>query len=127
MNLKETLDKITEILRCIQHANQTKEELIATLQNLLILVGQIVVQRDTANQELYRFNNQLWISHILGQIECPECASPIPLDFYVGSKGVDGSPVSAANKDKLIELLEFPPITRDDLARNPIPDYMPEL
>lgn len=127
MNLKETLDKITEILRCIQHANQTKEELIDTLQNLLILVGQVVVQRDTANEELHRYNNQLWISHIVGQLDCPGCNTNIPLDFFVGSKGVDGRPISAPTKDKLIELLEFPPITREDLLRNPIPDYMPDL
>ena len=31
MTLKETLDKITEILRCIQYAQQTKEELANSL------------------------------------------------------------------------------------------------
>jgi hypothetical protein len=127
MTLKDTLDKITEILRCIQYANQSKEELIASLQNLIYLVGQVLVQRDSATEQLQKYDNQLWISHICGQVECPECDTQLPIDFYVGSKGVLGKPLTAATRDELIELLEFPPITKDDLKECPIPDYMPDL
>jgi len=132
MTLKETLDRITEILRCIQYANQSKEELINLLQNLIYLVGQVLVQRDTATEELQRYNNQLWISHIVGELECPGCISrgeegKIPLDFFVGSKGIGGKPLTAATQDELIELLEFPPISKDDLKASPIPDCMPDL
>jgi len=127
MTLKETLDKITEILRCIQYANQTKEELVILLQNLIYLVGQVLVQRDSATEELNKYNNQLWISHITGQVDCPDCAVAIALDFFVGSKGIGGKPLVAESKDQLIELLEFPPISKDDLDRSPIPDYLPEL
>lgn len=127
MTLKETLDKITEILRCIQYANQSKEELVNLLQNLICLVGQVLVQRDDATEQLKRYSNQLWISHIVGHIDCPECSTQLPIDFFVGSKGVAGKPLTAQTKDQLIELLEFPPITREDLANSPIPDFMPEI
>lgn len=127
MTLKETLDKITEILRCIQYAQQSKEELITSLQNLIYLVGQVLVQRDSATEKLNQYNNQLWISHIVGQVECPECSASLPLDFFVGSKGISGKPLTAGSKDDLIELLEFPPITKDDLKNYPIPDFMPDL
>lgn len=127
MTLKETLDRITEILRLIQYNNQSKEELIVLLQNLICLVGQVLVQRDDANEQLNKYNNQLWISHILGEVDCPNCRTHIPIDFYIGSKGVDSKPLTAASKDALIELLEFPPITKEDLDKNPIPDVMPDL
>lgn len=127
MTLKETLDKITEILRSIQYSNQSKEELIQLLQNLIFLVGQVLVQRDDANDQLVKYNNQLWISHIIGEVDCPDCKSQIPIDFFVGSKGLGGKPLTAATKDQLIEWLEFPPITREDLDRSPIPDVMPDL
>jgi len=132
ITLKETLDRITEILRCIQYANQSKEELVILLQNLIYLVGQVLVQRDTAAEELQRYNSQLWISHIVGEIECPDCVTrgedgKMPIDFFVGSKGAMGQPITAATQDELIELLEFPPITKDDLKKSPIPDFMPDL
>lgn len=132
MTLKETLDRITEILRCIQYANQSKEELVTLLQNLIYLVGQVLVQRDDAAEELKKYNNQLWISHIVGEIECPACIDrghdgKLPIDFFVGSKGAMGTPITAATQDELIELLEFPPITKDDLKASPIPDCMPDL
>ena len=127
MTLKETLDKITEILRCIQYANQSKEELLLLLQNFIFLVGQVLVQRDDATEQLKRFSSQLWISHIIGHVDCPECVTQIPIDFFVGSKGIGGKPLTSPNKDQLIELLEFPPITREDLANSPIPDFMPEI
>ena len=127
MTLKETLDKITEALRSIQYNNQSKEELIQLLQGLLYLVGQVLVQRDDATEKLIKYDNQLWISHIIGEVDCPECKNQIHLDFFVGSKGVGGKPLTAATKDQLIEFLEFPPITRDDLDKFPIPDVMPDL
>jgi len=127
MTLIETLDKITEILRTIQYANQSKEELIILLQKLVCLVGEVLVQRDSAAEELKKYNSQLWISHILGEVECPECNHNIPIDFYVGSKGIGGRPITAGSKDELIELLEFPPITKEDLKKSPIPDFLPDL
>jgi hypothetical protein len=127
MTLKDTLDKITEILRCIQYAQQTKEELASSLQNLIYLVGQVLVQRDAAAEQLKKYDNQLWISHIVGHIDCPECTAQLPLDFFVGSKGVAGKPLTAATQDDLVELLEFPPITKEDLKEHPIPDFMPDL
>lgn len=127
MTLKDTLDKITEILRLIQYTNQTKEELIILLQNLICLVGQVLVQRDDANEQLNKFNSQLWISHIMGEVDCTECKAKLPIDFYIGSKGISGNYLTAASKDQLIELLEFPPITKEDLDRFPIPDVMPDL
>jgi len=127
MTLKETLDKITEILRAIQYSNHSKEELVCLLQNLILLVGQVLVQRDDANEQLTRYNSQLWISHIIGEVDCPDCKVQIPIDFFVGSKGLSGKPLTAATKDQLIELLEFPPITKEDLDRSPIPDMMPDL
>jgi len=127
MTLKETLDKITELLRIIQYGNQSKEELIQLLQNLICLVGQVLVQRDDANEQLDKYNNQLWISHIIGEVDCPTCKTQIPIDFFVGSKGIAGKFLSASSKDELIELLEFPPITKEDLEKSPIPDVMPDL
>jgi len=127
MTLKDTLDQITKILRAIQYADQSKEELISLLQSLIYLVGQVLVQRDDAAEKLKKYNSQLWISHILGQLECPDCTCQIPIDFFVGSKGVTGKPLTAATKDELIELLEFPPITKEDLEECPIPDFMPDL
>lgn len=127
MTLKETLDKITEILRLIQYSDQSKEEIINLLQGLLYLVGQVLVQRDDANEILTKYDNQLWISHIIGEVDCQDCKSHIPIDFFVGSKGISGKFLTAATKDQLIELLEFPPITADDLEKFPIPDVMPEM
>lgn len=127
MTLIETLDKITEILRTIQYANQSKEELILLLQKVVCLVGEVLVQRDSATEELKKYSSQLWISHITGDIDCPDCSHNIPIDFFVGSKGIGGRPLTAANKDELIELLEFPPITREDLKKSPIPDFLPDL
>lgn len=127
MTLKETLDKITDILRAIQYNNKTKEELVTLLQSLLCLVGQVLVQRDDATEKLNQYNMQLWISHIQGEVDCPGCKQNIPIDFFVGSKGLTGKYFTAATKEHLIELLEFPPITREDLANSPIPDVMPEL
>lgn len=127
MTLKDTLDKITEVLRHIQYTEKlSKDELVASLQNLILLVGQILVQRDTATEQLKQYDNQLWISHIVGHLDCPDCTTQIPIDFFVGSKGVAGKPLTAGTKDALIELLEFPPITKEDLARSPIPDFMPD-
>lgn len=127
MTLLETLDKITEILRTIQYANQSKEELVNLLQKLICLVGEVLVQRDSATEELKKYSNQLWISHITGEIDCPDCSHNIPIDFFVGSKGIGGRPLTAGSKNELIELLEFPPITKDDLKRSPIPDFLPDL
>jgi len=127
MTLIQTLDKITEILRTIQHANQSKEELIVLLQKLICLVGEVLVQRDSATEELKKYSNQLWLSHITGEIDCPDCTHNIPIDFFVGCKGIGGRPITAASKDELIELLEFPPITKEDLKRSPIPDFLPDL
>ena len=127
MTLKETLDKITEILRTIQYANKSKEELVMLLQSLIQLVGQVLVQRDSATEQLTQYDKQLWISHIIGELECPDCTSNIPLDFFVGSKRVTGKTITAATKNELIELLEFPPITKEDLHSSPIPDFMPDL
>lgn len=127
MGLKEILDRITEIIRCIQYANHSKEELSGLLQNLILLVGQVLVQRDDATEQLHKYNNQLWLSHITGQLDCPTCNSQIPIDFFVGSKGVGGKPMSAQSKEELIEKLEFPPITKEDLKASPIPDYMPDF
>ena len=127
MTLKETLDKITEILRIIQYSNQSKEEIINLLQSLLYTVGQVLVQRDDANETLNKYDSQLWISHIMGEIDCPECSHNIPIDFFVGSKGIGGRPLTAGSKNELIELLEFPPITKEDLRKSPIPDFLPDL
>jgi hypothetical protein len=127
MTLKETLDQITKIVRALQYKEQSREELIILLQNLISLVGQVLVQRDDATEKLNKYNKQLWISHILGQVECPECNCGFPIDFYVGSKGIDGKMLTAGNMDQLVELLEFPPITKDDLKEHPIPDFMPDL
>jgi hypothetical protein len=127
MTLIQTLDKITEILRTIQYANQSKEELVILLQKLVCLVGEVLVQRDSATEELKRYSSQLWISHITGEIDCPECVHNIPIDFFVGSKGIGGRPITAGSKNELIELLEFPPITKDDLKKSPIPDFLPDL
>tara|TARA_B100001109_G_scaffold238901_1_gene221052 strand:+ start:162 stop:545 length:384 start_codon:yes stop_codon:yes gene_type:complete len=127
MTLKETLDQVTKIIRALQYKDHPKEDLIGILQNLVILVGQVLVQRDDATEKLKRYDRQLWLSHIMGQVECPECNCGFPIDFYVGSKGVDGKPLTAATQDELIELLEFPPITQEDLKNSPIPDFMPDL
>ena len=129
LSLKEALDKLTEILRCIQYAGtaQTKEDLMGLLTNLIVLVGEALVERDSAAEKLQSYNVQLWISHIVGHLECPDCSTSIPMDFFVGSKGVAGKPIAAGSKDELIELLEFPPITKEDIARYPIPDFMPDL
>lgn len=127
MTLKETLDQVTKIIRALQYNEHPKEELVTLLQNLIILVGQVLVDRDDATEKLIQYSNQLWLSHIMGQVECPDCNSQFPIDFYVGSKGIDGKPLTAATQDQLIELLEFPPITKDDLKNSPIPDFMPDL
>ena len=127
MNLKETLDQFTKVVRALQYKDHPKEELVELLQNLIILVGQVLVQRDDATEKLIQYNNQLWLSHIMGQTECPECSCAFPIDFYVGSKGVDGKVLTAGSRDELIELLEFPPITKEDLKNTPIPDFMPDL
>lgn len=128
LSLKEALGKLTEVLRHIQYtSNLTKEDLVNLLTNLVVLVGQALVERDSATEKLNHYDNQLWISHILGQIECGECNATVPLDFFVGSKGVNGKPLAALSKNELIELLEFPPITKEDLKRCPIPDFMPDL
>jgi len=127
MTLKDTLDQITTVLRAIKYADQNKEELITSLQSLIYLVGQVLVQRDDAAEKLKKYDNQLWISHIMGEVECPNCTCQIPMDFFVGSKGIDGKMLTALSKDELIELLEFPPITREDLEKCPIPDFMPDL
>ena len=127
MTLIQTLDKINEILRTIQYVQQSKEELVNLLQKLICLVGEVLVQRDSATEELKRFNSQLWISHIMGEIDCPECSHNIPIDFFVGSKGIGGRPLTAGSKNELIELLEFPPITKEDLRKSPIPDFLPDL
>jgi hypothetical protein len=129
MTLKETLDKITFILRSIKYASehQSKDELISLISGLVALVGDVLVQRDSAAEMLNVYNRQLWISHIVGNVDCPGCANHIPLDFYVGSKGVTGKPIAAMDKDALIELLEFPPITKEDVSSYKVPDYMPDL
>ncbi len=127
MTLKDTLDQFTKVIRALQYKDHPKEELIVLLQNLIILVGQVMVQRDTATEKLQRYDSQLWLSHIMGQAECPECKCQFPIDFFVGSKGIDGKPLTAGSQSELIELLEFPPITKEDLKNCPIPDFMPEL
>jgi len=129
MTLKEALDRITDILRKVKYASeyQTKDELVDLINSLIILVGEVLVQRDTAAEKLSVYDNQLWISHIVGNVDCPDCNMGIPLDFYVGSKGVTGKPLAAPNKDELIELLEFPPISKDDLKNFTVPDFMPDL
>jgi len=127
MTLKETLDQITKIVRALRYKEQSREELVTLLQSLISLVGQVLVQRDDATEKLSKYNKQLWISHIMGQVECPDCSCNFPLDFYVGSKGVDGKMITAGTMDQLVELLEFPVITREDLKEHPIPDFMPDL
>ena len=127
MSIKEVLDKISELIRIIQYANQTKEQIAEQLSNILIVVGQALVQKETAHEELQKFATQLWISHVKGCMDCPQCRVSIPIEFFVGSKGVAGKPLAAASKDELIQKLEFPPISLDDLNTHPIPDYMPEL
>ena len=127
MTLKDTLDQFTKVIRALQYKEHPRDELIALLQNLIVLVGQVLVQRDDATEKLKKYDKQLWISHILGQVECPDCSCQFPIDFFVGSKGVDGTPLTAGTVDQLIELLEFPPITKEDLKETPIPDFMPDL
>lgn len=127
MTLKETLDRVTKIMRALQYKDHPKEELVDILQSLIVLVGQVLVQRDDATEKLNQYNNQLWLSHIMGQVECPDCSCGFPIDFFVGCKGIDGKPLTAATQDELIELLEFPPITKEDLKNSPIPDFMPDL
>jgi len=127
MTLKDILDQFTKVIRALQYKEQPKEELISLLQNLIFLVGQVLVQRDDATEKLKRYDKQLWISHIMGQVDCPECSCQFPIDFFVGSKGIDGKTLTAGTVDQLIELLEFPPITKEDLKDCPIPDFMPDL
>ena len=127
MTLQEILDKINEIIRVIQFANQSKDEIVKQLEAILITVGQIFVQKELAHEELQRYASQLWISHVRGHLNCPGCQIDIPIDFFVGSKGVAGRPLAAASKDDLIQKLEFPPINIEDLSISPIPDHMPEL
>lgn len=127
MSIKEVLDKISELIRIIQYANQSKEQIVDQLSSILIVVGQALVQKETAHEELQRFATQLWISHVKGCIDCPQCQNNIPIEFFVGSKGITGKPLAAASKDDLIQKLEFPPISMEDLSSHPIPDYMPEL
>jgi len=127
MTLKDTLDQFTKVIRALQYKEHPRDELIALLQNLIVLVGQVLVQRDDATEKLKKYDKRLWISHIMGQVECPECNIGFPIDFFVGSKGVDGKPLTAGTIDHLIELLEFPPITKEDLKETPIPDFMPDL
>ena len=130
MTLKEALDKLTEIIRLVQYANATtnkSDDLVQMLHNFMILMGQALRQRDEAQESLQQINNQLWISHIRGEIDCPTCKGQVPIDFFVGSKGITGHPLAGVNRDELIEKLEFPPIKVEDLNECPIPDYMPEL
>ena len=95
MTLKDTLDQFTKVIRALQYKEHPRDELIALLQNLIVLVGQVLVQRDDATEKLKKYDKQLWISHILGQVECPDCSCQFPIDFFVGSKGVDGTPLTA--------------------------------
>lgn len=127
MTIKEALDKLTEIMRLIQYANKSADEIVLMLHNFMLLVGQALVQRDEAETLLKQVSNQLWISHIKGDLDCPACNSLVPIDFWVGSKGISGDPLVSQTKEDLIEKLEFPPITAQDLTACPIPDYMPEL
>lgn len=127
MDLKETLDKLTEVIRFIQHANQSPDQIVTQLQKLTVMVGQLIVQKEEVEEILKKYHNQLWISHIKGHIDCPACQFTIPFDFFVGSKGITGKPMSASTQDQLIEKLEFPPINVEDLKSRPIPDYMPEI
>lgn len=127
MTIKEALDKLTEITRLIQYANKSADEVVLMLHNFMILVGQALVQRDEAQDLLKQVSAQLWISHIKGDLDCPSCNSLVPIDFWVGSKGLSGDPTVSQSKEELIEKLEFPPITEDDLTSCPIPDFMPEL
>ena len=128
MTLKNTLDKITSLLRQLQYKEKfSRDDFISSLQSLLLFVGQTLVQRDDFSEKLNGYNTQLWISHLRGHVECHKCSSPVLLDFFVGSKGLDGRQVTSATKDRLIELLEFPPIDEDYIKNNPIPDFFPEL
>lgn len=128
MTLKEVLDKLTEIIRLVQYANlKPPEDLVQMLHNFMILTGQALVQRDEAHEVIRQLNNQLWISHIKGEVDCPTCKVHVPIDFFVGSKGVAGHPIASNSKEDLIEKLEFPPIKIEDLQECPIPDYMPDL
>ncbi len=128
MTLKKTLDKITSLLRQLQYKEKfSRDDFISSLQNLLLFVGQTLAQRDNFSEELNKYNTQLWISHLKGHIECHKCSTSIPLDFFVGSKGLDGRQFTASGKDRLIELLEFPPIDQEYIKNNPIPDFFPDL
>jgi hypothetical protein len=131
MTLKEVLDKLTQIIRAVQYANNSmenmsNEEIVSQLHSFLILVGQALAERDEAEEVLQDFSSRLWMSHVHGSLDCPTCQNNIPVDFYVGSKGISGVPVAAGTKDELMQRLEFPPITMGDLADHPIPDYLPD-
>ena len=128
MTLKNTLDRITYLLRQLQHKDKfSKDDFISSLQSLLLFVGQTLVQRDSFSERLTKYNTQLWISHLRGHVACHKCSAPVPLDFFVGSKGLDGRQFTSNTKDRLIELLEFPPIDEDYIKNNPIPDFFPEI
>ena len=74
MTLKDTLDQFTKVIRALQYRDYPKEELVALLQNLIILVGQVLAQRDNATEKLRRYDKQLWLSHIMGQVDCLDCS-----------------------------------------------------
>ena len=82
MDLKNALDQFTKIIRALQYKEHSRDELITYLQELVILVGQVLVQRDDATEKLKKYDNQLWISHITGQVDCPECNVTLEVHDY---------------------------------------------
>lgn len=125
MTLKEILDKLTELVRLIQYSNHSKEDIIKHLQQVMEIVGQTLVQKETINEELRKSLSNIWMTHIKGSFDCPHCNKDIVLDFFIGSKGASNQPLIEQDKGALLQKLQFPPITSSDLRDHPIPDFLP--
>ncbi len=125
MTLKEILDKLTELARFIQYADESKDKLAKQVEEVMKLVGQVLVQKELHNEELQRHLSNIWVSHIKGNFDCPHCQQNVLMDFFVGARGVNSKPIASRDKEELLEQLTFPPITIQDLQTCPIPDFMP--
>jgi hypothetical protein len=125
MTLKEILDKLTELARFVQYADESKDKIVRQVEEVMMLVGQVLAQKELHNEELQRLLSNIWVSHIKGNFDCPHCNKNVLLDFFIGAKGLDTKPLISTDKQQLISQLSFPPITMKDLETTPIPDFIP--
>lgn len=119
MSFKENLDKIKDLIMKVRFSDLPKDQVAKQIEDILILMGQLHVREETLKDELQKYMTHIWISHIKGELECPVCKNNLPLDFYVGSKGVNGKSMSSGTHQGLINKLS------SQLTDFEIPDYLP--